>query len=156
MTRRVASVVSIAVLLGCDRHEPPTAPPAPLEPSIARLTTDRSAQRLVVTAALSAEADPARVGGYTLRLAYDTTALRFIDEESQGSGIAAVYDAGGEIRVAAASLSGFADGVLLRATFQLRKAAPGGMMLVIDELNGMDLSDRRPSSAARLSARLDR
>jgi hypothetical protein len=144
-------------LSGCDRPEPPTAPVA--EPSIANLVVSGSSNTIggviVVTAAITAAAQPARVGGYTLRLTYDTTRIAFLEEETVPAGLGAVHAEGGVVRAAGASISGFPDGVLVRAAFQVRRAgAPGGLLLVIDELNGIDLADRRPPSPARLSVQL--
>jgi hypothetical protein len=163
-TRRTVSllvVAGLAAISGCDRAEPPTGPAQPTPPALTRLvvTPENGAvgSTVVVTASLTAAAAPEHVGGFTLRVAYDTTRLKFVDEESVASGVAALRASNGVIRAAGASLTGFADGVLLRATFKVQsRGAPGAMLLVVDELNGLDLSDRRPSELTRLSARIDR
>jgi hypothetical protein len=154
-------VAGLIAISGCDRSEVPTAPTQPAPPALTHLTITPTGgavgSTVVVTASLTTAADPEHVGGFTLRVAYDTTLLRFVDEESVASGVSAIRASGGVIRAAGASLAGFAGGVLLRATFKVEgRGATGAMLLVVDELNGVDLSDRRPSDLTRLSARTDR
>lgn len=99
-----------------------------------------------------------RVGSFTFRVTYDTTGLRFIDELPINDGATRVTNpTPGLIRVAGASVRGFATGILSSYRFQIHDpAAIRSLRLSIDELHertGVDVSKTvvvAPFAAARL------
>jgi len=153
--------LSLAVLLvGCADAVASTSgvtEPAP-EPIASLVFTgapSRAGAVVTLSARLTSDAIGERTGAYAARIEYDPAVLTYVGEGKSTSGLVAFNDTLGVLRVAGASLDGYADGVLFNARFKVtRTAQDAEMRLVIDELRDMRAISRLPSDAATRSALL--
>jgi len=167
MARRSAvslgAVSLLVVLSACAEN-----PLAPRPGTIARVPDGQLALRAVATGGgaagstltvvvkLETGARTSSVGSYAVRLAYDTTALRFIGAApvmaTAGSMAAANLSRPGEVAVAGAAVSGFVTGALAEVTFEVRDArAARGLALEVLELTNVaaaTLTDRVATDGA--------
>jgi hypothetical protein len=148
------------VLAGCaDAVAPASGVTTPAPESIASLVVTGAPTRpgavITFSARLTSEAVVRRAGAYAARIEYDPELLTYVGEGKATAGLVAFNDTLGVLRVAGASLDGYADGVLFNARFKVaRTAQDAEMRLVIDELRDMTASDRLPPQAATRTALL--
>ena len=148
------------LLVGCaDAVAPASGATTPAPEPIASLVVagapSRAGAVVTLSARLTSEVIGERTGAYAARIEYDPAVLTYVGEGKSTSGLVAFNDTLGVLRVAGASLDGYADGVLFNARFKVaRTAQDAEMKLVIDELRDMRASDRLPTDAATRSALL--
>ena len=150
----------VVLLVGCaDAVTSTSGVTAPAPESIASLVVTGAPSRagavVTLSARLTSDVVGARTGAYAARIEYDPAVLTYVGEGTSTSGLVAFNDTLGVLRVAGASLDGYAGGVLFNARFKVtRTAQDAEMRLVIDELRDMRASDRLPADAATRSALL--
>jgi hypothetical protein len=153
-------VPMLFVLAGCaDAVSSASGVSAPAPESIASLVVSGAPSKpgAVVTfsARLTSDAVARRAGAYSARIEYDPAVLAYVGEGKGTSGLVAFNDTLGVLRVAGASLDGYADGVLFNARFKVTRTTPAAeMRLVIDELRDMSASNRLPPDASTRTALL--
>lgn len=143
-----------ALAIGCDRRERfagPDSSSAPARSGIparsAYLTvSDLSATRgatVVVTGTLSVS-DSLSLGSFRVRLGYDSTKLRFLEEIPGADMMRVVNPRAGDVIVVGASSSPSTNGRLFAFRFQIDDpAGVNSLVLRIDELNDADFNDQR-------------
>jgi len=158
---RIVAAVALAVAVtGCaDRVASPALGAAPSPASIAGLVMTGAPRRpgavVTLSARLASGAPVSRAGAFLARIEYDTAQFAFEGQGGATSGIAAFHAERGVLRVAGASLDGYAGGVLFNARFRVTGPAPDGeVRLVIDELRDVNLADRLPAAPAARTALL--
>jgi len=150
----------VLFVVGCADAVAPTSgvttpTPEPIASLVVTGAPNRAGAVVTVSARLSSDAVARRAGAYAARIEYDPALLAYVGEGKSTSGLVAFNDTLGVLRVAGASLDGYADGVLFNARFKVtRTAQEAEMRLVIDELRDMRASDRLPAEAATRSALL--
>ena len=133
--------VLVAALAGCteprraDRAAPPPTPAieARLELSDSAARAGSEIRVLVRLAGKSASG----IASFTGKLAFDTTALRFVAEDTLSDGATRVMNStSGVLRLAAVAPNGFADGQLYTLRFSVRRTpSPQSLRLTVDELH---------------------
>jgi len=85
------------------------------------------------------------IGSFTIRLAYDSTKLRFVESARSAQGmVMANGERAGVVLAAGAAAEGFTDDVLLSSTFEVRAAnALKTFELGVTELNSVAFKDQR-------------
>jgi hypothetical protein len=121
--------------------------------SIASLTVTKGVARvgeeITFTVRLTSGSTARRTGAYAARIEYDPADILYAGEATATSGLVAANDERGVLRVAGASLDGYADGVLFDARFKVKRRAPvGELRLVIDQLRDVGAVDRLPAETA--------
>jgi hypothetical protein len=150
----------VFLLVGCsDAVAPASGVTSPAPESIASLVVTGAPTRagavVTLSARLSSDAVARRAGAYSARIEYDPALLAYVGEGKSTSGLVAFNDTLGVLRVAGASLDGYADGVLFNARFKVaRPVANAEVRLVLDELRDTRASDRLPPDAATRTALL--
>jgi hypothetical protein len=158
--RLLPLLVLLVLLAGCaDAVASTSGVTTPAPASIASLVVTGAPSRagavVTLSARLTADAIGERTGAYAARIEYDPAVLTYVGQGTSTSGLVAFNDTLGVLRVAGASLDGYADGVLFNARFKVtRTAQEAEMRLVIDELRDLRASDRLPAEAATRSALL--
>ena len=110
---------------------------------------------MTFTARLNGTASTKKAGAYAARVLYDSTVVAYVGEGASTSGLVAFNAVGGVLKVAGASLDGYADGVLFNAKFRVfRPSADAELTLVIDELRDVSASDRLPPQTTSRTALL--
>ncbi len=148
------------LLVGCsDAVAPASGATSPAPESIAALVVTGAPTRagavVTLSARLASDAVARRAGAYAARIEYDPALLAYVGEGKSTSGLVAFSDTLGVLRVAGASLDGYADGVLFNARFKVaRPVANAEVRLVLDELRDLRASDRLPPEAATRTALL--
>jgi hypothetical protein len=147
-----ASLLAVAGLAAC--AEPPTAPIAPAEPSapatgvlvylsLSSLAPQPGDRVTIAVNALRA-ADAEAIGSFTLRVAYDTTALRLAASGTSGEGMVLANAARGMVTIAGASGEGFRASPLATLTMDVvRAGALPSLALTVDEITATSFRDER-------------
>jgi hypothetical protein len=157
--RSILSIALAAVVAACaDRVVAPSRV-APDPTSIATLVVRGSGNRpgsvVTLAAHLTDAAAANRTGAYLAHIEYDTSLVAYVGQGDAAGGIAAFHADGGVLRVAGASLDGYAGGVLFNVQFRVARASSQPeLRLVIDELRDMNLRDRLPPQIGARSALL--
>ena len=154
MRRTLTLVLTLIVVSGCDRRErfaSPDSASAPQTPTVparaAYLSVSEASPApgaAVVVAATLRVSDSLSLGSFRVRLGYDSTKLRFIEEVPVGEMMRVVNPLEGDVVVVGATSSPSRDGRLF--TFRLRVVDPAGinsLVLRIDELNDIAFNDQR-------------
>jgi hypothetical protein len=154
MKRALALVLALLAATGCDRRDRFAAPDstsAPEKPAVpargAYLSvSDMSPEAgsdIIVTGTL-AVSDKLSLGSFRVRLGFDSTKLRFLEEIPSPDMMRVVNPRAGDVIVVGASSTPSVDGKLF--TFRLRVEDPAGinsLVLRIDELNDTAFRDQR-------------
>lgn len=142
-------VALFALTAACDDSRPTSltdpVPAAPSTGTVAFLTVSEPDAPVgaVVTVTVNARqaASLARVGAFTARLRFDSTALAYVADRS-ASGTRAVNATAGLITAAGASPDGFPDGALVAVSLRvLKTGALATLALEIGELHGTDFGN---------------
>jgi hypothetical protein len=154
-------VVPIAALIvaGCaDRVDAPArvAPePVPIATLVVRGSANRPGDIVTLSAHLTEASAAKRTGAYLAHIEYDTALVTYVGQGQATGGLSAFRADAGVLRVAGASLDGYANGVLFNAQFRVARTEPqAALRLVIDELRDVNLSDRLPTQPGARSALL--
>ena len=147
-SRLVVLAGALAIAAGCREGTSVSTPmqePAPLAIAT-RVVVERSGSSALVTLVLDVPAAMDRVGSYTGRLAYDTTALHFVDETSLGDGaLRASNAARGLVRVAGAAPGGITPARLTVLRFEVIDAKGlDGLRFGLDELHEVTRNNLLP------------
>lgn len=151
---RVCALLGTVLLFGC--HD--FARSAVLTPNVvavgntAVLVIERTAEddsTLAIVVRLTPPATAARIGSVTASIDFDTTALRFLrDDSSSDHAIRAVHVDRGRLRLAAASADGLDPNIIARLRFGVRsnslvRAALPALALQIIEMHSIDAQDAK-------------
>jgi hypothetical protein len=125
------------------------------QPLVATIALDDSRAEsegvITVTAAFGPAVTASQVGAFTMRLAFDATRLAFTPTGTTVVGTGAASATGGVVKIASVAIDGFPSGPLFAARFTIREPttdALGTLRLTVDELSGVDFSNRLPAGAA--------
>jgi hypothetical protein len=154
--RWVFAAIAALVAACTDRVDAPVRV-APEPTSIATLvvggTARRSGDIITLSARLASSATTTRAGAFLAHIEYDSTLIAFVGEGDAAGGIAAFHAAAGVLKVAGASLDGYAGGLLFNARFRVaRPSSQAEVRLVIDELRDVNASDRLPPQVGARSS----
>jgi hypothetical protein len=146
-----AIVAAVCVAACADAPTAPTAaaePPAPAEGVLVYLALSSLApqpgDRLTVTVRALRGADAEAIGSFTLRLAFDTAALRLSSSEPSREGLVMANVTGGVMTIAGASGDGFHAGALATLTMEVVHAgALPSLALTVEEINATSFRDER-------------
>jgi hypothetical protein len=141
----------IAAAVGCtepravERAAPPPSPAVEARIDLSD-STARAGSEVIARVRLSGKSAPG-VASVTARLTFDSTALRFVAEESLADGATrAMNPAAGQLRFAAVAASGFAGGQLYAMRFAvLRSGAFQSLRLTVDEMHTAARTDATSS-----------
>jgi hypothetical protein len=145
-------LLALASLAAC--AELPTAPLAPAEPvrpaegvllylSLSSLSA-RVGDRVTISVNALRAVDAETIGSFTLRVAYDTTALRLVASEMSKEGMVMGNAARGVVTIAGASGDGFRTSALATLTMELvQGGALQSLALTVDEINATSFRDER-------------
>jgi hypothetical protein len=154
--KRVIALALAVALLGCDRRDRfagPDSSSVPQTPSVPERSAYLSVSELspspgaaiVVTGTLKVD-DSLSLGSFRVRLGFDSTKLRFIEEIPGSDMLRVVNPRPGDVIVVGASSGQSTTGKLF--AFRLQVVDPAGinsLVLRIDELNDMAFRDQRPT-----------
>jgi hypothetical protein len=154
--KRRPLLAPLGLLIACSEHAAaPDLRPAPASVATLMLRGDPRPLGSVVTFSAKLNDASRRAGAYAARIEFDTTAVAYAGEGEATSGLVAFHAAGGVLKVAGASLDGYADGVLFHARFRVVRASSAEpIRLVIDELRDVGAVNRLPALAASRAALL--
>src|SRR4051812_7246333 len=166
MNRALALMCALALAAACDRRDrfaaPDSAAPAkpPLPERAAYLSVSdlspEAGDTIVVTGTLRV-GDDLSLGSYRVRLGFDSTKLRFVEEIPNAEMMRAVNPRAGDVIVVGATANGSTDGRLF--AFRLRVNDPAGLnslVLRIDELNDTAFRDQKATVTRASALVLDR
>ena len=149
-------ILVLAAVAGCDRRDRFAAPDSSSAPETPRLperaaylsVSDMTpeAGAVIVVAGTLKVSDSLSLGSFRVRLGFDSTKLRFIEEISGPDMMRVVNPQAGDVIVVGASSSPSTDGKLF--AFRMRVDDPAGigsLILRIDELNDIAFRDQRPT-----------
>lgn len=152
--RRLGTVVpraiALAILIVACRDSTPARPrttlsvPDAIEAQlIFSNLTPRAGEEVVARVRVQTGAGVKPIGSFTARIAYDTLALAFIEEEPLASvGMRVVNPAPGEARVAGISTTGFENGELVALRFMARRAGSiSSTSATLEEMHSVDRDD---------------
>jgi hypothetical protein len=151
-----ALIAVLAVIAACDDNRPQQLPVAPMNVASDAISayvavsdanpTPGTDVTVFVRARRGSAVAP--IGSFTLRLAYDSTRLRFKDAARSSHGMVLTNPAMAGVLVAAgASADGFTDDELLSATFTVMSAgALAALELNVSELNSVNFEDKNGST----------
>ncbi|MGH2901211.1 MAG: cohesin domain-containing protein [Solirubrobacteraceae bacterium] len=150
-------VASVAVVLGaCAEHAeaPSTAlAPEPIAALAVSGSTRQTGSIVTLTARLNGPALTRRAGAYAARVEFDPGVVAYVGEGDATSGLVAFNATTGVLKVAGASLDGYADGVLFNARFRVTRSSPTSeLRLVIDDLRDMTARDRLTGQSSSRTA----
>src|SRR5262249_9423532 len=157
--RSLVVPLAAAIVAGCaDRVEAPArvAPePVPIATLVVKGSANRPGDVVTLSARLTESSAAKRTGAYLAHIEDDTALVRYVGQGQATGGLSAFRADAGVLRVAGASLDGYADGVLFNAQFRVARSQPQAeLRLVIDELRDVNLSDRLPAQPGARSALL--
>jgi len=156
LASRFPLVALLAVAASCDDDRPQLLPVAPMSVASDAISayvavsnanpTPGTEVTVFVRARRGSAVAP--IGSFTLRLAYDSTRLRFKDAGRSDHGMVLTNAARAGVVVAAgASAEGFTDDELLSATFTVSSAnALAALQLSVSELNSVKFEDKNAST----------
>ncbi len=154
MKRPLALILALVFMSGCDRRDRfagpdsssvPEIPPVPARAaylSISDMAPEAGA--VVVVAGTLKVGDSLSLGSFRVRLSFDSTKLRFIDDISGQDMMRVVNPLAGDIVIVGASSSASSDGRLF--ALRMRVDDPAGissLVLRIDEMNDVAFTDQR-------------
>ena len=154
MRRALALVFAISLAAGCDRRDRLASPDSssvvqapPIPARSVYLTVSELSPRpgatIVVTATLKVS-DSLSLGSFRVRLGYDSTKLRFLEEIPGADMMRVVNPQSGDVIVVGASPNPSRDGRLFVFRFQVDDPAGiNSLVLRVDELNDTDFNDQR-------------
>jgi hypothetical protein len=119
--------------------------------------TPSAGERVTVTVRARRGSAVGPIGSFTVRLAYDTTRLRYVESARAARGmVLANGSVRGVVKGAGASAEGFSDDELLTSTFLVLAGgeALASLALEVPELNSVSFEDQR--AAMRVEKRLFR
>jgi hypothetical protein len=129
-----------------------TAPRAELP--IATLSSQQSDGIVTLTARVNGSLGQ-RAGAYAARIVFDPTVVTYVGEGDATAGLVAFNATDSLLKIAGASLDGYAGGVLFNARFRVaRPTTDAELRLVIDELRDMTAADRLPAQPLARTALL--
>ena len=144
--RATLTVLPILVIAACT--EPKREVISPAEPASLKaqlIISDSSARASseVVVSVLMRGTSASTIGSYTARVAYDTTALKYVSDASPEDAATRVSNAdGGVVRIAGIAAEGFKDGALYVARFTVLKPQfSGSLRVTFDELHTRTQAD---------------
>jgi hypothetical protein len=150
-----ARLLALAGLAACAElpTEPaaPDAPTAPVEGVLVYLSlsslTPQAGDRVTIAVNALRAVDAEAIGSFTLRVAYDTTALRLVATELSKEGLVMGNAARGVVTIAGASGDGFRATPLATLTMDVMRAgALSPLALSVDEMNATSFRDQRAST----------
>jgi hypothetical protein len=157
--RSLFTPIATAIVAGCaDRVAAPARvvpDPVPIATLVVKGSANRPGDVVTLSAHLTESGAAKRTGAYLAHIEYDTALVAYVGQGAATGGLAAFHADAGVLRVAGASLDGYADGVLFNAQFRVARAQPQAQLrLVIDELRDVNLNSRLPAQLAARSALL--
>jgi hypothetical protein len=158
MKRTLALICAMTIATGCDRRDRFAAPdsshpatPAVPERSAYLSVSDLSpeAGTIVIVTGTLRVSDHLSLGSFRVRLGYDSTKLRFLEDVTSAEMLRVVNPRVGDLIIVGASSGGSIDGRLF--AFRFRVDDPTGvnsLALRIDELNDLEFRNQKETVTA--------
>lgn len=165
MHARILGAVCLAVLLAAcsDVRQPgPTAPAesaanAPTSFLAVSDSAPAAGSLLVVSGNVATTPGTASIGSYRASLRFDPAQLEYVGDAGVPGAMVAMNAKNGEVVLAGAAPSGFANGRLFAVRFRVRGGAPlQSLAVVVAELNDVGYANRLPVLRTRPKPSLDR